>query len=292
MSVWFGGLALNFLFIPFIFWYLKKQDVGGTIKHAPFIVKFFCLSTIFISWFSVLTWFSLFLHWLEFNNWYDWDGWQGDGWFLSLWMVLPLLIFILISKIDIIINKKTTKYTINDKDQSVKDVAKYLLFVIERPLLIGLSVFYGIIGAGIIFVLSFAILFPDGNYEHKYQIARLSQIAALFVFWKGLTPANESETESPQEKPQSELLKRVKLKVAEKLHPQSEFLIDVIHWCCLLSIIWTPLFALPALFCSSMTFRHSHPKRIPTLIVCLICIVFSLLIAWAGLHPPLLAPGS
>ena len=172
------------------------------------------------------------------------------------------------------------------------DAAKYLLFVIERPLLIVWGVFVGLLGALFIIIMMQNILYEGiGNDGILIlQIFDIIFISMLFIFWIGLKPANESETERTQEKPQSELLMRVKLKVAEKLNPQSEFLIDAIHWCCILLIIWTPLFALPALFCSFMTFRHSHPKRIPTLIVCLICIVLSLLIYSVGGQTSPLAP--
>ena len=186
MGEW-ASLARLTLAIPIIFWYLKKQDVGGTIKHAPFYVKFLCLSIVILFWFGLDTSYYVITNW--------------DNTYSALFvMLLPLLIFILVSKIEIIFNKKTTKYTINDKDQSVMDAAKYLLFVIERPLLIVWGVFVGLMGALFIIIMMQNILYEGiGNFETKWQIFFIIFISFLFISWIGIQPANEGKTESSQE---------------------------------------------------------------------------------------------
>ena len=186
MGEW-ASLARLTLAIPIIFWYLKKQDVGGTIKYAPFFVKFLCLSVIFAFWMGLD---------ISFNSITNWN----DTYSSLFGVLLPLLIFILISKIEIIFNKKTTKYTINDKDQSVMDAAKYLLFVIERPLLIVWGVIVGVAGVILIITNIGNILYEGiGNFETKWQIFFIIFISFLFISWIGIQPANEGKTESSQE---------------------------------------------------------------------------------------------
>jgi FtsH-binding integral membrane protein len=65
--------------------------------------------------------------------------------------------------------------------------------------------------------------------------------------------------------------------------PQGEAIINTIYILSICSLLVHPFFAIPALVCSFFTFKNNHPKRISTLIVCLICIALSLIfVLWAG----------
>ena len=65
--------------------------------------------------------------------------------------------------------------------------------------------------------------------------------------------------------------------------PHGEAIINTIYILSICSLLVHPLFAIPALVCSFFTFKNKHPKRISTLIVCLICIALSLIfVFWAG----------
>jgi hypothetical protein len=68
-----------------------------------------------------------------------------------------------------------------------------------------------------------------------------------------------------------------------KSKPEGEALINIIYILSICSLLLSPFFAVPALACSFFTFRNGHPKRISTLIVCLVCLTLSLIfVLWAG----------
>jgi hypothetical protein len=178
-------ISLLILAIPFIFWYLKKQNVGGTIKHAPFYVKFLCLSTIFGCWFGLSFSLTIITEWGETNM-------------PLFYLFSPLLFFILISKIDIIFNKKPTRLEmfLNSgqliEENTLTYTAKFLWFNIERPFLIVLGVLVGGLGA-IFIIVAFGFILWDGisNLETERQIIQLMIISGVVVFWMGLKPVNE-----------------------------------------------------------------------------------------------------
>jgi len=64
---------------------------------------------------------------------------------------------------------------------------------------------------------------------------------------------------------------------------EGEALINIIYILSICSLLISPFLAVPALICSFVTFKNEHPKRILTLIVCLICLALSLIfVFWAG----------
>jgi hypothetical protein len=169
--------ALLTVTIPLIFWYQKKQDIGGKIKHSSVFVKLLCFTTIYYFWLGIMLAFSSIRNIL--------DGSYDELWLVIFFILSPIPTFILISNFSFLFAQRSTGILDPFKPYE-KDVwsAMKRTFLLFWLFLIILPV------GGFLIVGSLGYILWHGIGDLDYWFVATAGGAPV-VFWIGLKPVND-----------------------------------------------------------------------------------------------------